>query len=63
MNEWLVYDAKGHLWWKADGKGYTRRLSEAGRFSESDAIRHQMSSDMTSDRHDVAIPLAAVENQ
>lgn len=58
--DWLVWDAKAHLWWKPEAKGYTRVLAEAGRFTEADAIRHQMSSDLTSDRHDVAIPLSAL---
>jgi hypothetical protein len=62
VKDWLVWDAKGRLWWKPDGKGYTRRIAEAGRFTEAEAIRHQMSSDLTTsgDRHDVAIPLAAM---
>jgi hypothetical protein len=60
MSDWLVWDANGRLWWKQDGKGYTRHLREAGRFTESDAIRHQMSSDLTAERHDIAIPLSAL---
>jgi hypothetical protein len=60
VDAWLVWDAKGHLWWKADGKGYTRSVSDAGRFTEVAALRHQMSSDLTVDRHDVAIPLSAL---
>lgn len=61
MSDWLVWDAKDRLWWKPYGKGYTPRLSEAGRFTEAEAIRHQMASDLTAERHDVAIPLAAVK--
>lgn len=57
---WLVWDATARLWWKSDGKGYTPRLAEAGRFTEAEALRHQMASDLTAERHDVAIPLAAV---
>lgn len=63
--DWLVWDAKGHLWWKANGNGYTCRLAQAGRFTESEALRHQISSDLTTsgDRHDVAIPLSAVSEK
>jgi hypothetical protein len=58
--DWLMWDAKGRLWWKSGGTGYTRQLAQAGRFTESEALKCQISSDLTSDRHDVAIPLSAV---
>lgn len=58
--DWLVWEARDHLWWRPGGNGYTRYLHEAGRFTEAQATRHQMSSDLTSDRRDIAMPLSAL---
>ena len=45
--EWVIlaseaptYDKNLCLWWKANSKGYTIFLEEAGRYSQAEAMKH-----------------------
>lgn len=64
--DWLVFAARysrgregdaGAVWWRPEAAGYTRDLSEAGRFTEADARTY---ADRTDGEH-VAVPLAVAE--
>lgn len=63
--DWLVLclDEPGHgdvgLWWGPNRSGYTRRLDEAGRYTESEARRCAGAAD----GGDLAVPLSALEGR
>ena len=42
MNDlrYLLWANDRQMWWRADGWGYTPNRTEAGRFSEAEALRH-----------------------
>jgi hypothetical protein len=37
-NEYLIWSHEHGAWWRAGARGYTRRLSEAGRYSRDNAL-------------------------
>lgn len=50
------------IWWKPEGKGYTRDLLQAGLFSEETVEAYRTGSDLF-DHHTVAIPKDVVDKQ
>ena len=43
---YLLWANDRQMWWRADGWGYTPNRNEAGRFSETEAMRYVMQSAM-----------------
>jgi hypothetical protein len=37
MNKWLIWSIEHGMWWKAGQWGYTKKRSEAGRYSFDEA--------------------------
>src|SRR5258708_563982 len=37
---YLLWSNKHGMWWAPDGRGYTDRVEDAGRYCEDDAVRY-----------------------
>lgn len=40
--KFMIWSQKEKAWWRPEGLGYTKRRSEAGRFTIEEAMRHHL---------------------
>lgn len=59
---YLLWSQRHAAWWKPSAAGYTDDVDEAGRFSETDAVRHVVASAQSGIRDKVTFMVAAPDN-
>lgn len=59
---YLLWSGRHHAWWRPDACGYTEVASEAGRYSEAEAVRYVVASAQCGIREQVTTMVAAPEN-
>ena len=59
---YLLWSNKHAMWWKADGWGYTNELTEAGLYSEADAVNNVVRSAQSGQLGSVSCMVAAPVN-
>lgn len=59
---YLLWSQRHSAWWKPNAAGYTDQVDEAGRFSESDAVRYVVASAQSGIRDKVSFMVAAPDN-
>lgn len=59
---YLMWSQSHGAWWKPDARGYTTVLDDAGRFTETDAVRYTVASSLSGIRDKVSFMVAAPDN-